>query len=237
MFDIFIKKRTLIIDCFTEHYRSFEFFPIQESSKFMPDWWKSLSTTYPSTNEHNLTINRSTIKRCEGLIGLYSTGFIIPLWSDLVIETTDAGFTYQFSDNTSSIGYHTGEQKGPEFKKYIHTKLHTPWRIREKTGVKFLFLQPSWNMATEIETFHTPPGVIDFKNQHSTHINSFLLPGRRYEWAGGRPMAQIIPLSDYNIELKMHYVGSKDADIAAVLEPTMPFFLSSYQKMKKIKEY
>ena len=235
MFDIFFKKRKIVVDCFTTHIGSYELFPIKESSRFMPDWWKLLPNSYMVTNEHGLATPRATMKRCEGLIGLYQHGFIIPLWTDLVMETTSKGFNYQFADGSGSIGYHDDNQKGVEFKKYNHVKLHTPWRIQEKTGVKFLFLQPSWNAPEDMHVINTPPGIIDFKYQHSSHINSFLLPGKRYEWSAGKPLAHLVPLSDAEIEIKLHFVGG-DINVAKVMEPGMPAYLSSYQKIKKIKE-
>jgi hypothetical protein len=236
MFDIFFKRSKIVVDCFTTHPNSYELFPIKEASRFLPDWWKSLPNMYMSENEHGLRIPRGTMKRCEGLIGLYNHGFVMPLWTDLIIESDEKGFVYHFADSSGSIGYHDDNQRGNEFKKYTHAKIHTPWRIQEKTGVKFLFLQPSWNMPNEITGMHTPPGIIDFTYQHATNVNTFLLPERRYEWPAGKPLAHFVPLSDKEVEIKLHFIGKDDANISRIMEPGMPSFLSSYQKIKKIQQ-
>ena len=235
MFDIFIKKKKIIVDCFTDNLNSYDLFPIQESSNFFPKWWKDLPKTDIAENRNGMTIERSSMKRCEGFINLYQNGFIIPLWSDVIIQTLGLNYTFEFADAVSSLSYHDSEQMGGEFYNFTHVKFDSPWRVKEKTGVHFVFLQPSWNNPVDLLTCHTPPGVIDFEYQHTTSINLLLMKTKRYEWAAGRPMAQLIPISDHNVEIKTHLVSSVDIETMRVMNRSQPFFQSSYRKVKNIK--
>lgn len=234
--NLFFKKKKTVIDCFTSNVNALELFPVQESKNFYPDWWKELPKTESAENSSGMLIDKSTIKRCEGLIRLYQTGFIIPLWSDVSIQTQAINYLYEFADGVSSLTYHASEQLGVDFRNYLHVKFESPWRIQEKSGVDFVFVQPSWNNPADLIACHTPPGVIDFKYQHTSSINMFLLRSRRYNWQAGRPLAQLIPVSDNEIDIRCHLVTDQELSTMRVMNRSMPFFQNSYRKYKKLKD-
>lgn len=235
--DIFFKKTELTVDCFTTNINAFELFPIQESKHFYPEWWKNLPKNEFTENRNGLPIPISTMKRCEGFINLYQSGFIIPLWSDIIIQTHGMNnYSFEFADGVSTLSYHNSDQLGPQFVNYIHIKFESPWRIQEKTGVNFIFQQPSWNNPSDLINSHVLPGIIDFKYQFTSSINLFILKNKRYQWAAGRPMAHVVPMSDKKIKLKMHLISEEEKSKMRVMNRSMPFFQSQYRKYKEIKE-
>jgi hypothetical protein len=236
MFDIIFKKKKIVVDCFTSNVNAYDLFPIKESKEFYPEWWKNLPKIEPTENKNGMLINRSNMKRCEGFMSLYQQGFIIPLWSDVVIQTQAVNCLFEFADGISNLTHHGGDQLSQEWYNYVHAKFESPWRIQEKTGVKFAFIQPSWNTPRDLMFSHTPPGVIDFKYQHTSSINIFLLKSKRYEWSAGLPLAQLLPLSENNIELKTHFVSDNELNVSRVMNRNLPFFESAYRKLKKIKQ-
>jgi hypothetical protein len=234
MFDIFFKRKKIVVDAFTANVTAYDLFPIQKAVKFVPDWWKKVPPSYYDDEQGNgLAIRRASMKTCAGFLDLYKTGFILPLWSDLTIQSQGTEYQYQFADATSNVSFHSTEQIGPEFMKYMHVKLLSPWRIREKTGIQFLYSQPSWNEPQELMYHTTPPGIIEYKYQHTTNVNMFLTKGRRFDWSAGRPMAHIIPLTEHDVDLKVHCVGPTEL-MRVMTGAGFPFFMNGYMESKKI---
>jgi hypothetical protein len=234
MISFFFKRQKIVLDCFTTNINSFDYFPIDKASNFYPDWWKSYPKSYPDINEQGIKVERSTIKRCDGLIDLYQQGFMIPLWSDLILETHPNGFKYTFADGNSVVEDHDYNQMSNEFIQYIHFKLRSPWKIRDKKGTKFAFVQPSYNHVKTLTNWHVLPGVIDFKYQHATNINFVAGRGQRFEIKAGHPLAHVIPLSDKEIEIKCHVVDPLNSEHQQILNNHYPFFNGSHKKIKKI---
>lgn len=234
MISFFFKKKTVTVDCFTSNYSAYTLFPIQKANKFFPSWWKNLESSYQERTETGLAIPRPTIKRCEGILNLYQPGFMIPMWTDLIVETANNAVKFAFADGESSIATHGREQMSTEFEPYIHSKLICPWRLTEKTGVKFLFLQPSWNHISSLMNMHIVPGIVEYKYQHTANINMLLARNKRFNFAAGDPVAHLIPLGDQEINLKLHLVDKNELSRMPEGSRTFPFFLSSYRKTKKI---
>lgn len=237
MFDIFIKKKTLHLDCFTDNPAIFEYFPIVEANKAFPAWWKRLESQFNDQNKNSGIEHKvPTLKRCDGLLGLYSTGFCIPLWSDLIIETNSHGeFRYQYSsDENHPIVSHSRNQLGPSFDHAQHIKILSPWIIGEKTGANFFYSAASWNLIDKMFNFNVVPGVINFRDQMSTHINVFL-PNKanRLEFEAGDILVHVIPISDYNIELKHHLVTQEEFKSKMLRYSFLSSFMGRYKKNAK----
>jgi hypothetical protein len=209
---IWFKKSELIVDCFTYNSAIHEYFPIEKYSSHIPDWWKSIPKNYVDTNKFGLNLEAPTIKRCIGLHNLYSTGMVIPLWSDLIVQTEENGnWLYQYASTQSpNITTHDIKQHGNSFKGFIHLKLVSPWLIREKTGVNWLFTQPSYNMIENLSNLNVLPGVVDFKYQASTNINVLVKAGSTVSIKNSQPVVHLIPLSDKNIKIKNHLLSEEE---------------------------
>lgn len=234
MFDIFFKRKKIVIDCFTTNVNAHGLFPIQRAARFYPEWWKQLPKSEMIENDVGLLVERPTIKSCSGINNLYQEGFVIPLWSDVVIQTRGLNYLFTFADGVSSLPYHNLDQLGSDFYGFLNVKFDSPWRIQEKTGVKFIFIQPSWNNPTDLFNSHALPGVIEFKHQHTSNINMLLSRQHRYQWDAGRPLAHVIPITDQDIEVKTHLVGEAETKTMQVFNQRYPFFLGSYKKTKQI---
>jgi hypothetical protein len=236
MLNIFLPKKTVTLDCFTNRADVYEYSKIDYSSNFIPKWWKQVppklsSSFFPSP----------TIKTCAGFTSLYKEGFIIPMWSDIAIKVDkegDTGYMWQYSDKISEASGHSQEQRGtfmPE-KEYVHLKLVNPWLIKSDKLIKFLWMQPSWNID-DFSTYHIPPGVIEYKFQHGANINLFV---KRQKEEGtvninfGQPLAHIVPLADVKIKLKHHLVSDEEIKRINQLHINLSF-LNKYATMRKAK--
>ena len=239
MFDIFIKRKKIVVDCFTTNIDAHDVFPIQLAHKFYPNWWKKLPSSFPVETTNGVQMEQKTMKACSGFINHYQKGFVLPLWSDVVIQTqADAmgnSYSYQYADGHSEVGVHPVDQMGREFESLVHVKLVSPWRIREKTGVEFMYMEPTWNYPGDLCSMSTPPGTIEYKYQHTSSVNMFLQKGRKYSFSAGRAMAHIIPLSDKDVEVKCHLVSplEMDNEVRRVMHQGFPFFHNGYPEKKK----
>lgn len=235
MFSFFTRRKKIVVDCFTANPNAYDLFPIDKANKFHPDWWKRLPNRFVTESAGGIPLEQSTMKGCIGFKNLYSSGFVIPLWSDLKLQTHGQNYSFQFADNISQIGFHPLEQLGTEFSQYTHVKLVSPWRIREKTGVNFLFTSMPWNNPRDLLTQETPPGVNDYKYQHTSNINMLLKKGYMYEFDAGRPMVHLIPLSENDVEIKLHLVGPNDI-MRVMNNNSFPFFVNGYLESRRIRK-
>jgi hypothetical protein len=204
---IFIfKKPKIILDCFTASSGAMEN-KIDYANKFLPEWWK----TAPK-NVDNDFFSTSTIKRCQGIIDTYRQGLMIPLWSDLAFKVQDGLYQWQFADHKSGADVHDSNQfdfyVDPKY--YGHVKLASPWLIKSKDNVKFYWTKPFWNYKPNNPFFITD-GVIDFKYNHSSHINMFinLTMNHLFMINAGSPIIHALPLSDKDILIKTHLVSNE----------------------------
>lgn len=220
MLTLLFKPKPIIIDAFTFTEEVYELYAPQLSSRFVPQWWKDLEANYVS----DITfpqVQHSTAKKCVGIIETYKNGFMIPLWSDLAINLTKDNeqryYRYMFADHASNAVHHNNIQ----FENFInpertqHLKLGSPWKLREKTGVKFSLSQPTWNLGQQLPDFNVIPGVSDFKYQNSTNIQMlFYYPEqdttKNLLIEAGTPMYHVIPLSDRPVKIVKHLIAKEE---------------------------
>lgn len=235
MFNFIIKKKKITVDCFTENYNAHKFFPIQDSNKILPEWWKKLSSTYQEEKPSGITVPRSTIKRCEGIISLYQKGFTLPMWSDVILESSNNSLKWEFADSKSTVANHGPQQMTEEFSNYVHVKLISPWRFKETSGVRFTFVQPSWSQISFIFGLHIPPGIVEFRDQYTTNVNAFMPRNIKVSIPAGMPMAHFVPCTDKDVKLKLHLLDQNEMEKLEIGNRNSPFFMGSYRKYLKIK--
>jgi hypothetical protein len=211
------KKKEIIVDCFTNEPSIYDTCKIDYYKKFFPDWWKQLPSqnSILVPNALGMEINQSTIKRCPGVIGLMTTGMIIPLWSDLKVKVSGDEYAHNFCFTPQYCGdgieRHPENQYGSTFDDYKHAKIISPWLIREKTGVEFLWLSPTWNLVNHLQNFSVVPAVTDFKHQNATHINMFIhKKDNEFFIDCGTPLVHVIPLTDKKLIIKHHLVSNEE---------------------------
>ena len=164
--------KTIELECYTSNAGIYELFPISPARKYIPEWFKNIPPTLKKINDFGVEQDISTLKRCDGFTKLYNTGWILPLWCDIIIETNaDGEFRYinahdgvDVLDNFggSTIESHFGEQMGNMFSDYVHIKLLVPWYLREKTGVNFHYSGNTWGIKQHWDNLIIMPGILNF---------------------------------------------------------------------------
>jgi hypothetical protein len=158
-----------------------------------------------------------TAKRCVGIVNLFTTGFILPSWTDFKIEMMKDGLFYKHDPmNSLDANPH------PEFmywenlyKGFQHVKISSPWLIREKSGVKFHWASPVYHNTEQHANFQTLSAIVDFKAQCNTHVNMFIKKGSTLTVNAGDPLVHIVPLSENDVELRNHVVSEQEYNTIA----------------------
>ena len=209
------RRKKIVVDCFIDNPVVQNLFKIDHAHKFVPVEWKQLppivdvkSLQDPRSKE---SIPISTAKRCVGMVNLFTSGFILPSWTDFKIEMMKDGLFFKHDPMGSlDANPHPPFMYWEDlYKGYQHVKISSPWLIKEKTGVRFSWNQCTYHNTERHANYHALSGILDFKAQHNTHINVFVKKGTTLTVNAGDPLIQLIPLTELDVELKHHKV---DAD-------------------------
>lgn len=233
----FFKRRKIVIDCFTNNGAMNDLYPIDYTIKFLPKWWKSTPSTFKVNSKYGVDLDIPTIKHCPSFKQLYQTGFIIPIWCDLEVRTTDNEWKAEFSDQTFNLDYHSVHQLPKEYNDYyFNFKIQSPWLMKEKTGIKFLWNNVLWNNFNNLHKYMIVQGMIEFKNNHSCNIN-FMIPRKDSSISiqSGTPLVQVIPLTEHKIQIKRHVIDTNEYEKIKRYDPvSLRKFISTYNTHKKI---
>lgn len=207
-------QKPVVLDAFTCRPDIYEYSRLRMANDCIPQWWKDLPRTieYP-----DLFFPVPTMRSCYGFISQFKHGFFIPLWSDLALEIDKIGGSedrFQYSDRMSRAQPHPPNERGvfAPLHDYYHLKLVNPWIFQCNEEIVWETVQPAWNMERP-ETFLTPSGMFDFKNQAAANIN--LLFAREQEKKRvllnhGQLMMQVIPLTERKLVVKQHLVSEEE---------------------------
>lgn len=229
------KQKPLVVDLITDRKDIYENAKPVKAAKVFPEWWKAL----PNTLAGDPLTPASSMKRCVGFTELYNSGFIIPMWSDLNVQISPIGTTdarWCFSDERSRVADHPAEQRGAYLPKteYQHVKLECPWRAVCDEDVKWAFIGPTWNYDKPEEIVF-PPAVVDFKYQHSLHVNLFLprtSEAKMFNFVQGQPVAHLLPMTERPVEYRYRLVSTDELNGFKTLQL---WFTNKYVKYKTNK--
>lgn len=240
MFFNFVRPK-LVVDAFTMFAEINEINPIIPAVQAIPEWWKSLPKRCPMPGTTVAGLEMPTMRTCPAVTELFTTGFVMPLWSDLALETKASGNSTWYwagkvsDDADAGVSWHDKNQYGPILDGHIHLKLSSPWYISEKKGVSFYFTNPFWSQIELLQYIHTCPAIVSYKYQAQTNIN-ILLPkiDRTMVVPSGTPMVHWIPLTDKAVIIKTHVISPREAHDR--FSDFRTSFFSNYAKTTKCKE-
>ena len=230
----FFKRKTIVLDCLTSDNSVYEFAKVSPTKNFIPKWWREI----PLKDENNFA-PRMNMRFCAGFLDYFTTGFVIPLWSDLDVEVGPIGteeYAWQFSDQRSSADSHDPAQWGNFFssKDFLHLKLHSPWYLKTKKNVNFMWSEPTWNILSS--GVRVLPGIVNYHHHHSTNTNLLLARtniSRLYKLKFNTPLAHLTPLTEDKVVLKHHLVSKQETDR---LEIPLLTFNASYYTRKVLRD-
>lgn len=216
MFDIFLKRKEVVLDCFTHEPFVYDYAKINYGYKFYPEWFKNT----PAINETPDNPRSSgipkglTIKQCPGFKDLFKSSIIIPNWVSFSIKLSDnieKRVEWFSSWENSSCDHHPREQYEKFVSEdFVNLKLMSPWIFKTKQNIKFVWSQPSWNMQESVFDYVILPGVVDFYTQSSVNINLLLKFNEKPKTIFINPLQPLVllhPMTEKNVVIKHHLVS------------------------------
>jgi hypothetical protein len=193
-------------------------YPIEKANRYIPEEWKAVPSSYkerafPQIAESKMQLDVPTIKKCTGLTNLFSTGFIIPSWSDFDLEIVEDGrFLWHSPSPIIQMHKHDRNQLGSWelYKDYSHVKVISPWSVYEKSGIKFAWNRCDWHNTERAANVHVISGVVDYKYQHTTNINMFVKRPSITKFLAGEPLVHVIPLTEKEVVIHPQLISEKE---------------------------
>jgi len=213
--NFFFKKKEVVLDCFTHVPHVYDYAKIDRASNYIPQWWKDTPSASPGSNG-----KLATIKHCIGFIDFFREGIVIPSWFEMELDIYDFAsqnqglYHWEASSPVVKTDNSHHQEQFYEFSGEAghNMKISSPWMFKTKESVNFTWTQPTWNNRSFISHLQILPAVIDFKYQHATEINYFLLSKKEKQLVTVPPLTPLVilhPLTDQKIVIKNHLV-SKD---------------------------
>ena len=198
-------------------------YPIVESARTMPKWIHRAREQYKNKKEQAGSDRFPHIYKCPGVIDLMATGYIVTAWHDFVVRTEFGreGFGWTVPSNNLQelmpdrelLSSHTADgvtEHIPRSDRQSSTivKVNTPWHVVVPKGIKLLVLPLAY---PDHDAFEAAPGILDPGVSSEINIQLWwnVLDGE-HQVNAGDPLAQIIPLSEEQLELLVRDATSWD---------------------------
>jgi hypothetical protein len=216
MFKHILKKKEIVLDCFTKDTVAYDYAKIQYGYQTMPQWWKDMP---------NGMINRDgkeipTIKACRALRKHYERAIVMPLWGDLNLKLTsekETNHLYEWScanknfntnESHNDVGFE-GYTQGDGF----NIKFSSPWLFKSKSNIEYVVTQPTWSNRELTDNLVLLPGVVDFKYQFNTNVNFFCRKQSKtvsLNIPAQTPITMYYPLTEDKVIIRNHLVNDSE---------------------------
>lgn len=208
---IFFKSKEIVLDCFTYVPYVYDYAKIDQATKFIPEWWRST----PAIAEDG----QATIKNCPGIIEFYKKGIVVPSWFEMDIDILEQGNPELYRWQSSNQDVNTDNSHKPnQFLGFAgesgkNIKITSPWALRTKEEIYFTWTQPTWNLRNLLCDLTVLPATINYKFQHATEINFFIVnqqESKKINILPLTPLAILHPLTERKIKIKHHLVSKEE---------------------------
>lgn len=221
-----------------------EAFPVVHASKLMPDWMKKAFEHYKSRKETEDDY-APHIAKCPGIVKLMTTGYIVPMWHDVILENNSMDGNFKWTAPEKSLeDYLEGK---PLFEKHFGegvldfvprtrnqsktlVKINTPWNV--VSPVKLLFNPIPY---PDDFIFEASSGVLDTTDSSNINIQGWwnITHGRHYLNAG-YPLLHIIPLTEKPLKLVVRDANENDKKWIEKKKFLNSFSFTRDMKMKNV---
>jgi hypothetical protein len=194
------------------------------ASKNLPSWWKDQDVFEKSEENPNGTkfllrngLSNATFKKCKPMLDAITSGYIIPLWSDIQVTQTESGPIVNWRTKKNIVDLHLPSSKNIEvptgYSNTVFKYLNT-WIPITPKGYSVLVTSP---LAYRDLPIYAIPAVID---SDRSFLDLPLPCWIKKDFEGiiekGTPIAQIIPFKREDWESEFLYF--EDGEYAENLE-------------------
>jgi hypothetical protein len=176
------------------------------ASKFLPSWYKNMhsyanfdgsKTDKKVVSRSGVIENHSTMKRCVPVSDMLTSGYIIPLWMDIVVRSDDHSLDMNWDVSDSRVGVSShplwqvmGTPLEAKTSNGVLPKLLSPWRIKTPKGYSCMFTPPPYQ-TPDIEIL---PAIVDTDTMHEINF-PFIYKGEKGDSIinRGTPLIHVFP--------------------------------------------
>ena len=215
-------QKPIVLDCFITSEQTVTIAPINHAYKSYPDWWNELQLK-PTQNG----IEYSNMRSCMGMTDFFKNSIHIPMWCDLFIDVMeDLEYRWMFSDSGKDGVIHPDYQYGNFLSKGKsgHLKLSSPWALKCKEDIRWVWTQPTYNFPQMFDVT-VLPGNLSFKDTAATHVNLVINTSRPKSTLipVGQPLVSLTPMSGRKVIINRHVVSQEEHDRVLVMMRTCSF--------------
>lgn len=209
-------------------------------SKEKPDWLTKLKNFVVVKDEQSqIYIKTPTAGTCPGIRDYLQMPIQLKMWADLDIRVCPDGTWSHFTrpEWNVSIAEHGSGQFGEAYNNRISLKLISPWYFVCDQPIKFVFTESHYSTSFfRDKNILMPPGIIDYKFQHSTnvHLSFPILPDPYVvRLRHGTPLVSMFPLTEGTINFTTKQVSFEEFNNINLHMPKM--FIGRYFKQPGMK--
>jgi hypothetical protein len=175
----------------------------------LPEWFKNIDRKRPEVDLRVEKENRGTIRHCPALPEFFSMGYILPLWTDVILDSDKEKWTYKIPNTEFKFTNHGNQQ----FKDFIpeHAKDFSfilkpscPWYIKTPPGWSVLQLPVIYDYNPDFEVL---PGIIRSDIHYQINQQMIIKKYGKIELKRGTPLAQYIPIKRDFLEHEIKFSG------------------------------
>lgn len=188
------------------------------SNKFIPQWWKDTPIKRASHSVDSSTL--ANVRSCPSFNDYFSTGYIIPMWSDTILKYSSDSDHYSWKSASDLFTWevHSNDQFLDSVT-YKHLNLPgkfvfkpiSPWMIITPPGYSVYQLPLYFHVDNQ---FTIVPGVLDTDRWHVANPQLVLLTEEEVFIAKGTPLVQYVPFKrDDKLALKVLDATKKEINL------------------------
>lgn len=209
-------------------------------SKERPEWLIKLKNFLIVKDEQSqIFVKSPTAGTCPGIRDYLQLPIQLKMWADLDIRICPDGTWTYFTrpEWNVTIAEHGKSQFGDAYNNRISLKLLSPWYFVCNEPIKFVFTESHY--STSFFRDHNvliPPGIIDYKYQHSTNVHlSFPIQEEPYvvRLRHGTPLVSMFPITERKINFTTKQVTVQEFNNINMHMPNM--FIGKYFKQPGVK--
>ncbi len=192
------------------------------ASQHIPDWWRN-QTPYDKNDQNPdgkkikiyQNIPNATFKKCTPMLDGLTSGYIISLWADVLVEQTDTDphITWKVSD---PVFFQHGESArdipAPKGYDQVVFKYNNTWIPKTPPGYSTLIISP---IGYRDLPFYSIPAIIDTdKSQLEVVFPMWIKKKFSGIVENGTPMIQLIPFKRENWKSEFEYYEDGEFQIS-----------------------
>lgn len=210
------------IEFITPHKTLLETAPPVPGAQMIPDWFTKMNKDipdlegpFPKVGDWIEEFTGHTIKKCPAVVDYFTQGYVIPLWSDILIQKIEDRIHWE--NNKLDIGvieFHNFQQAPTyHFKEgdYRHPlKFISPWWFKTPPGYSTLFLQPQLHPQDNYTLF---PGIVETDSFHQINFPAVWHTEGDTILKRGIPFLHVIPFKREKIKNINRFAEAEDHDM------------------------